>query len=59
MYTLIFIFAVKTQFNTSIDIKQFQTYNTELECTISAERIIMSMKQIEPDIKAKFLCEKK
>ena len=59
MYTLIFIFAVKTQFNTSIDVKQFATFNTMSECTESANRIIMNMKLIEPDIKAQFICEKK
>lgn len=59
MYTLIFIFVVSTKWNTTMDVKQFATYNTVAECTTSAEHIIMSMKQIEPDIKTQYICEKK
>ena len=58
MFHLILIFAVKTQFNTSVDIKQFGTYNTVTECNDSAYRIANTLKKIDSDIKVEYYCEK-
>lgn len=57
MIYLLLIFSVKTQFNTSIDVKQLGPFKTNLECVKIAERVQHSLHTTDPDIKVSFFCE--
>ena len=59
MVHLILIFSIKTQFNTSIDIKQLDGYNTIGECNSGAQKIVTILKQTDPDIRVDYFCENK
>ena len=57
MIYLILMFTVKTQFNTSVDVKQLGPFKSNIECVKIAEHIKQSLHNTDPDIKVSFLCE--
>jgi len=57
MLTLILIFSVKTLYNTSIDVRQIGSYNSQSTCMDTGAKIANIIKSSDPSIKVDYFCQ--